>query len=195
MKKYMRGISALLVVSMLSLTGCGSSGETTTAATEAGTDAAVTTAAATEQEGTTGQATEDTDKDSQVWYFQKGDVRIEMMAPSDPIIEALGEYKSSYEAPSCAFDGMDLVYTYAGFEVLSYDQNGTRLITGVVLRDDTVGTPEGIYIGSDIASVEKVYGEVAEGANNLILTRGNTDLLLIFKDGVVSSIQYLLRNE
>ena len=45
-------------------------------------------------------------------------------------------------------------------------------------------------IGSDIDAVEKAYGDVTDGANNLTVSKGNSELLIIFKDGVVSSIQY-----
>ncbi|MBR1757688.1 MAG: hypothetical protein IJ744_03025 [Lachnospiraceae bacterium] len=135
---------------------------------------------------------QETKKADENWYFLKGDVKIEIGAPAQPIIDALGEYQSSYEAPSCAFDGMDVVYTYPGFEVLTYVVDGEAKISGVVLRDDTVETVEGICIGSSKADVETAYGKLEEGATSLQVTKGNCELLVILTDDVVSSIQYLV---
>ena len=127
---------------------------------------------------------------AQDYYFQKGDVKITMYVPSAPIVEALGQYRSSYEAPSCAFDGMDVIYSYPGFDLMTYVKNGEGIISGVVLRDDTVETIEGISIGSDKAAVEKAYGKFDDGANSLKIIKGSCELLIILTDGAVSSIQY-----
>jgi len=122
-------------------------------------------------------------------------VIIHMDDPAEPIISALGTCQNKYEAPSCAFDGMDTVYSYPGFEVSTYKAKDVEKVSGVVLRDDTVGTPEGVFIGSSTEDVFKKYEESAEGVNNLKLSKGNSDLLFIFKDGVVTSIQYSIRTE
>ena len=128
------------------------------------------------------------------WVFKSGDVEIAMNAPAAPIIEKLGQAKSSYEAPSCAFDGMDVVYSYAGFDLLTYTSDGKDAkVSGVVLRDDSVETPEGLFIGSDKAAVENTYGKMEDGANNLRITKGNCELLIILTDGAVSSIQYIAK--
>ena len=183
-------VLALTLSLLLVATACGnkdSAGESTTAApASAGTEAAKETTEA----GTEAKAAAD---DS--WVFKKGDVTIAMDAPSDDIIKALGSYQNTFEAPSCTFDGMDVVYSYPGYDVYAYTAGTEKKISGVVLRDDTVTTPEGIFIGSDQASVEKAYGKVEDGANNLTLKKGNCQLLIIFMDGVVSSIQYSLATE
>ena len=126
------------------------------------------------------------------WYFMKGDVRIEIGAQAEPILKALGDPQSSYEAPSCALDGMDVVYTYPGFEVLTYVMDGEAKISGVVLRDDTVETAEGVCIGPSKADVQAAYGSIEEGAASLRMTKGNCELLVILTDDAVSSIQYLM---
>ncbi len=124
------------------------------------------------------------------YYFQKGDLKIHMQDPAAPVLEKLGQAKSSYEAPSCAFDGMDVIYSYPGFDLMTYVKDGQGIVSGVVLRDDTVETIEGICIGSDKAAVEKAYGKFADGANNMKVVKGSCELLVILTDGVVSSIQY-----
>ncbi len=192
MKKI--GKLTLTLAMLLALTGCGSRKEDTgsTSAAQATTQAAL----GTENGSTaTGASEETTEKaaEEKVWVFKKGDVTIHMDDPAEPIISALGTYQDKFEAPSCAFDGMDTVYSYPGFEVMTYKAKDTEKVSGVVLRDDTVETMEGLFIGSSAEDVAKKYGESVEGKNNLNLTKGNSDLLFIFKDGVVTSIQYSIR--
>ena len=186
----MNKLKKMLLVSltlgvMAAAVGCGSKSDST--------EAAKSTETAKETGATTEAATADAGKEAagDSYYFQKGDVKVVMGEPADATLQALGAAKNEYEAPSCAFDGMDKVYTYPGFEVLTYGKEGGEYkISGVIIRDDSVQTPEGIMIGSDIDAVEKAYGEVTDGANNLTVSKGNSELLIIFKDGVVSSIQY-----
>ena len=54
------------------------------------------------------------------FVFISGDVQIVIDAEAEPIVEALGEPKSYFEAASCAFEGLDKIYTYGGFEVNTY---------------------------------------------------------------------------
>jgi hypothetical protein len=57
--------------------------------------------------------------------------------------------------------------------------------------DDSVETPEGIYIGASQADVEAAYGaENYNGTNAYIITGQSTRLTIILDNGVVSSIQY-----
>ncbi len=181
----------LTLAMLLLVTGCGSKNKEGDAGTTAAkANASAATEAATEASGKKEEAAP---AGEDGYVFKKGDVTISMGAPADDIISALGTYKKTYEAESCAFDGMDVVYSYAGFDVLTFKKDGTNIITGVVLRDDTQATPEGIYVGSDKAAVEKAYGQKPEeGVNNVQLKKGNSDLLIIFKDDLVNSIQYSL---
>ena len=132
----------------LSLTACGSKNESGTTASDSGSKTATTTAQADTTAKNTEQASEavtESGQTSENWFFKKGDVTIELNAPSEPIIQALGTAQNTYEAPSCAFDGMDVIYVYPGYEVLTYANDEKSVISGVVLRDDTVATPEGTW--------------------------------------------------
>jgi len=172
-------IIGLIMAAAMAFAGCSGSGSASSQASGAS------------------QATAASQGDSQQgdgWTFKSGDVVISMNAPAAPILEKLGAAKSSYEAPSCAFDGMDVVYSYAGFDLLTYTSDGKDAkVSGVVLRDDSVETPEGLFIGSDKAAVENTYGKLEDGANNLRVTKGNCELLIILTDGAVSSIQYIAK--
>jgi len=193
MKKFTKAAAVVMMLALM--TGCGSSGDATTAkpaATEGTTAAQAekTTTGDTEAEKTT-EGSEASD-----FYFQKGDVKIFMEAAAPDILSGLGEAKGTHEEKSCAFEGMDVTYMYPGFDLITAKKNGESVetVSQVVLRDDTVETAEGVFIGGSIADVEKAYSVTVGDANNVKVTKGNCDLLFIFKDGVISSIQYAVKS-
>lgn len=62
-------------------------------------------------------------------------------------------------APSCAFDGEDKVYIYDGFEVQAGALGGVDYLTGIIINDDSVATPEGVKIGSTLTEMVNLYGD------------------------------------
>ena len=167
MKKKMAALLALVMVLSLVLCSCGGGGGSNNGGNNTG---------------------------SLDYYFEVKGVKVEMKADAEAVLKALGSYKSSYEAPSCAFDGMDKIYSYGGYDILTYTADGKDFISGVVLRDDTVETPEGIAIGSKLEDVKKKYNAKEEGSSINVYSE-NCRLLIIFDNGVVSSIQYIARSE
>ena len=167
MKKKMAALLALVMVLSLVLCSCGGGGGNNNGGNNTG---------------------------SLDYYFEVKGVKVEMKADAEAVLKALGSYKSSYEAPSCAFDGMDKIYSYGGYDILTYTADGKDFISGVVLRDDTVETPEGIAIGSKLEDVRKKYNAKEEGSSINVYSE-NCRLLIIFDNGVVSSIQYIARSE
>ncbi|MBQ1891635.1 MAG: hypothetical protein II164_04765 [Firmicutes bacterium] len=167
MKKKMAALLALVMVLSLVLCSCGGGGGNNNGGNNTG---------------------------SLDYYFEVKGVKVEMKADAEAVLKALGSYKSSYEAPSCAFDGMDKIYSYGGYDILTYTADGKDFISGVVLRDDTVETPEGIAIGSKLEDVKKKYNAKEEGSSINVYSE-NCRLLIIFDNGVVSSIQYIARSE
>ena len=125
------------------------------------------------------------------WVFKKGSVTVAMFDDADAVIKALGQYKSTYEAESCAFDGKDVIYSYPGYDVLAFQEKDRKVISGVILRDDTVETPEHVSIGSSMADVEKAYGKFEDGATSMRLDKGNCQLLILTDNGKVIHIQYI----
>ena len=61
------------------------------------------------------------------------------------------------------------------------------------LIDDSVKTPEGLYIGMAREDVESAMkGHTAENVgDNLVYTAGATKLQVVFRDGTVSGILYV----
>ena len=88
------------------------------------------------------------------YAFISKDVVIEMDEEAAPIIEALGEPLSYFEAASCAFEGLDKIYTYSGFEINTYPGKDKDYISSVILKDDSVTTVEGVAIGDSKEKLE-----------------------------------------
>ncbi len=184
----MKRLFALLLVLVLSFTliACGGDDpadtekddgkETENAGNNGGKD--------TEGEGNEG---EQEDK----YVFVSGDVTVIMNASAESILSALGEPNSTYESPSCAFQGNDYYYDYGSFELSAYDEGEGKFIYSVFFKDDLIETPEGLCIGDSAADVEALYG--AEGkldSGNYSYTDGNCNLMIFITDGAVSSIEY-----
>ena len=126
-------------------------------------------------------------------FVYKG-TTIKMNDLSDPIIAALGEPATTYESPSCAFQGMDIYYNYGSFELSAYEETAgaERRVYSVFLKDDLVETPEGLAIGSPEADVAAVYGASSRTDNgNYIYKAAGVTVSVMLTDGKVSSIEYV----
>ena len=138
------------------------------------------------------QKAEEKQEGEDAYVFKTGDVSIAIDAEAAPILEALGAWKDYAESPSCAFEGMDKVYTYAGFEIETYCLSGVDYIAGVRLLDDSVKTEKGIAIGSTKDAVKEAYGEPDTSSDTaLTYQKGGMKLQFLLRDGVVCDIQYL----
>lgn len=135
----------------------------------------------------------DNSKNSEQGYvFKVGDVEIEIEAEAQAYIDALGEPKSYYEAPSCAFGDLDKIYTYNGFELNTFSEGGKDYVSAVILKDDSVSTKEGVYIGDSVEKVNEVYGQyTSETSTAIVYAKGKMKLCFFIQDDVVVSIEYL----
>ncbi len=116
---------------------------------------------------------------------------IAMHGSAESIVAALGEPTSYTEEPSCAFDGMDKTYYYGSFYLQTYPLNGGDFVYSLWFMDDTISTPENIYIGATQAQVEAAYGtDCYNGSNAFIMTKGASTLTILMENGAVSSIIY-----
>lgn len=126
------------------------------------------------------------------YTFSMNGTNIAILDEAEPIIEAIGEPLSCFEAPSCAFGDLDKVYTYGGVEIDTYQENGIDYISAVILMDDSVATPEGLSIGDNVDKIAELYGDAdsAEGDSRIYL--GNEMKFVVMAKGdTVTSIQYL----
>jgi len=127
-----------------------------------------------------------------------GMVSISVDMDAEPVIQSLGEADSYFEAPSCAFQGIDKMYTYSHFEIDTYPDGDTDKISMILFLDDLVSTAEGVCIGMTKEDMEKAYGTDYEVSNGFYrYTKDNMKLSFIIEDGEIRSIEYdsLVLNE
>ncbi|MBS5113855.1 MAG: hypothetical protein KHZ15_14430 [Coprobacillus cateniformis] len=159
----MKKIICLLVVSVFFLVGCSQDKKTTTSKTN----------------------------ESQGYVFKVKDVDIAMNEKTDDFIKSLGKELEYFEAPSCAFKGLDKTYTYAGFQLKTYPKDEVDYVNAIVLTDDTVKTAEGICIGDSKDQVVEKYGkDFKEKSGGYVYTKDKSELEFIFDGDSVSAITY-----
>ena len=107
------------------------------------------------------------------------------------VLEKLGDPVSYYEAASCAFQGLDKIYTYQHFEVNTYPSGEDDIISSIVLKDDLIETPEGLSIGQTRTDMENTYGTDYETKGNMcVYTKDGMHLSVLLDGDAVISIEY-----
>ena len=182
MKKKMMAMAMATVMTTVMLTACG--GSDTKVVDKTG-DTAQTTTQSTQTEG----AAQTTPKG---YTFQaNGNVEVGVDIPMSTVLDKLGEADSYFEAASCAFDGLNKMYTYAHFEIDTYPDGDQDLISAIYLKDDLVSTKEGLSIGADKAQMESIYGtDYTEKGTECIYENQGMSLRVMITDGKVSYITY-----
>lgn len=172
-----------------------SPGATTASTTGSGSTTASTTAGSTgETTGATSQTSSTAGESTGVpagYYFETNGVVIQIDAPAAPILEKLGEPMNYFEAKSCAFDGMDKIYSYSGYEFQTYTLDGVDLIFSIRFLDDSVATREGISLNATLADVTKAYGTDYETSTKQIIFKDEASkLTFLMEDDAVVAIEY-----
>ena len=116
--------------------------------------------------------------------------------PTDSI-NKLDAKSDTFEAPSCAMQGEDKIYTYSGFTLAVHSDSKREplKLMSILLTDDSVQTAEGIYIGSTREDVENTYGEQKEKGSEYVYKKGVMELSFIFAKDKVVSIEYREKGE
>ena len=164
-----------------SLAACGGDSEKETP-TSTGSDPAPQTTQPAET-GSVGQ--------NEDWAFQAGGIEIRVDDDMADVLTALGEPQSYFEAESCAFEGLDKTYTYSGYVITTRPDGDKDYVSSIRLTDDSVATPEGLYIGSSVADVTATYGAQDSATGLYVYVVGNTSLQIITENDAVISIEYL----
>ncbi len=124
------------------------------------------------------------------YTFTSGSTKIEMSSDAAKVVDELGEADEYFESESCAFEGLDKVYTYPGFKLNTYPKDDKDYVLSVVFMDDTVSTDEGISIGSTKDEVTEAYGNASEeSASKLVYEKGDTELVIGLSGDSVSSVE------
>ncbi len=184
-------VAVLLATGMIMMAGCGSSEKVIER------DTATTSAEVSSQENT-GSASEGVTENGSVadsaqkgYLFLYKDVTVSVDANMKPILEKLGEPVSYFEAASCAFEGLDKIYTYSDFEIDTYPQGEEDFVSAIILKNDVVTTAEGIYIGCSRDEVTAAYGtDYSEKGSMVVYEKDGMKLCFLFDNETVASIQY-----
>ena len=188
----------IMTASLLLLSGCGSNGD------EKVIEGNVQTieSGSTTQSGETNESDSGTQEDGQKeavqaedsikgYVFTYNDISVGMDADVAPIIEKLGEPASYFEAASCAFEGVEKMYTYSGFEIDTYPSGDKDYVSSVILKDDSVSTAEGICIGDALENLQQAYeGDGAENGGMLVYSKDGMKLCFIMQGESIISIEY-----
>lgn len=193
MKKF---LGLFIALGIAGLSGCGDSekvieGEVQNVVTGAESVAAEVSATTAEiQEADAQPATASAlDNDGYVFVFQGTEVKIDEDAAK--IIAQLGEPLSYFEAPSCAFQGLDKIYTYNGFEMDTYPMEDKDYVSAIIFKDDSVTTAEGIGIGDSMERMEQSYGSDSTKEDGVVVySRDGMKLCFILKDNEIISVEY-----
>lgn len=173
-------LAAMMVVSMAACGGAPAQEQVITRATEAPTDPVETEAAEVEAPG-----------ENQPYGFLADGVQLVPGAAFDP--SQLPEASSTYEVPSCAIEGMDIVYNYGAYEVTAFNDGTGETIYSIYLIDPNVTTPEGVALGDTVETVVAALGEdYTEDGTAYTYTSGDTILFVLFEEGSVAGIEYRL---
>lgn len=195
MKKKM----VMVVLSALSLTavlsGCGETKDTTAANTNVSESTSQSAEVQQDAQGNVAQQSEstqtvDTTNAGQGYIFVQDGITVAPDMDAAPVIEALGEDYTYFEAASCAFEGLDKMYTYAHFEIDTYPNADQDLISNIILKDDLVTTKEGAYIGMSASQITDMYGEAQETDGMLTYELSDMTLKFVLDADTVVSIEY-----
>ncbi len=119
---------------------------------------------------------------------------VAMNVPAAPVLEKLGAWQSYNEAPSCAYQGMDKTYTYPGFQVVTYTMDEVDYVASVLLQDDTLSTPEGLFIGASLDDMKKAYGDgFTQNLGLYTYAKGKMTLSFLYENGKLAQIEYLAK--
>lgn len=111
---------------------------------------------------------------------------------ADAVLSALGDYTDMFEAPSCIHEGYDRVYSYGSFSVTtSPDSDGNDIVSEFGVETDECVLEGGITIGSSIADIESVYGtDYTESFGFISYDFGGTTASFVTDGSAVTSIAF-----
>ncbi|MBQ2201659.1 MAG: hypothetical protein II412_03740 [Clostridia bacterium] len=121
-------------------------------------------------------------------YFESNGVRFGIYDEAEAVLSALPAYRSTFTGKSCAFESEDVSYFYAGFTIMTNEIDGTDRITGIKIDDDTVKTPQGLYIGMSAEDAAAAFPAAKEA--DWSYADGTALLSVTIADDVVKGIVY-----
>lgn len=179
MKKFV----VVMLLAVVLLTGCGEDKQT------AGTDTSNGSSAVEEGSQSGGSSAAESAKG---YVFEYQGVTVSIDALAAPVLESLGEPASYFEAASCAFEGLDRMYTFGSIEIDTYPAEDGDRISTILLKDDMVQTPEGVGLFMTKADMTAAYGENYTEENGMaVYEKDGMKLRFILENEEITSIEYV----
>lgn len=124
-------------------------------------------------------------------YFEANGVRFGIFDETDKVLASLPAYRSTYTSETCAFDSCDVYYRFNGFQIMTNEIDGTSRITGITVADDTVKTPQGLYIGMPEDDAKAAFPALGD---DWLIIDGTAQLAVVIQNGVIAQIIYTPAN-
>ena len=121
-------------------------------------------------------------------YFEANGARFGIYDETEAVLSALPAYRSTFTGQSCAFETEDVSYFFAGFEITTNEIDGVSRVTAIRLDDDTVKTPQGLYIGMPEEDAAAAFPALSAADWNLV--DGTALLSVTIVDGAVYGVTY-----
>jgi len=116
---------------------------------------------------------------------------IEMDQGMDYLLAELGEPLGVFEAPSCAFDGIDRIFGFPGIQIHTYPDGELDRVHTISFLDDSLSTVNGIFLGSSWDDVVAAYGSgYVQDITMFTYTIGRTTLSFFVEGDMVTGIIY-----
>jgi hypothetical protein len=186
----MKKLILLTVLALALLIGCTDS---TPAATPGETQTPANTPSAPDTSPDEPEVSPGLSGERQGFLFKAYGQEIYVCLPAAPILAALPEPDDIFEAPSCAFEGVDITYFFSGFELTTYPENGAEHILSVLFTDDSIATPGGVYLGGTLTDMERAYGtDHVQNGPQYIYSNGRGSLIFTFQGEHIIGIFYTM---
>ena len=108
----------------------------------------------------------------------------------------ISETANISEIPSCAFEGVDKVYTYPNVEITVADIDGVPTVYSVYFMDETISTGEGVKISDSKELMIEKYGENYENSlenkYDYVDVKNGVTLSFIIENNIITGIEYTL---
>ena len=188
MKKSIIAIIAAVMLATVSLSACTKSADNTPTQAQQTTEAAQTATGAATQSAQSAQAV--ISKDDVVFSYNGKTVTLNSDAAS--MLSALGEAKSVASQLSCHGEGEDKTYTYDGFSVNTYPDNGTDRVMEIVVSSAELPTSKGVKVGDSVDAVTSAYGQEFKKVGAYYSYDAGDDMSLQFfiENNAVAEIDY-----
>ena len=128
--------------------------------------------------------------DKSFYVTYKG-VKIELGKDADNIVDSLGDILAVHSLGNCGGLGAQIKYTYSSIALyVLEDKDGNAVIDGIEVYDDSVTTPQGVYIGMSADEAKSKLGGAKQSGNALTVVDGKYYLKVKLDGGKVSEIYF-----